>query len=129
MDSIKETQKKYCSQALILAIGAALIFILIGDKAIAKGLLLGTLFSIINFILIAQALHFQLNKTRGKTFLACMGSIWLRYILLAVPLIIGAKMEMFNFFAVAVGIFMVQLVILGHHGLRMLGVSRNNSMA
>jgi len=129
MDALKETQKKYGSQALFVAIGAALIFILMGAKPMAKGLLLGSLFSVLNFILIAQALPLQLNKTRGKTFAACLGSIWLRYVLLALPLIIGAKFDAFNFFAVAAGLFMVQLVILGHHGLRMLRLMRNKSTA
>ena len=129
MDELKEIQKKYCSQAIFLAIGAALVFILIGAIPIAKGLLLGTLFSIVNFVLMAQTLPLQLNKERGKTFLVCLGSIWLRYALLALPLIVGAKFEMFNFFAVAAGIFMVQLVILGYHGRRILSALRNKSMA
>ena len=115
MDEVRQAQKDYCSQAMLLAIGAALVFLLIGAKPISKGLILGTLFSILNFILIGYGLPFQLNKGRYKTFLACMGSIWLRYALLAVPLVLAAKLEMFNFFAAAVGILMVQLVILGHH--------------
>ena len=99
----------------MLAIVAGMAFLVYGAKPISKGLILGTLFSILNFILIGYGLPFQLNKGRYKTFLACMGSIWLRYALLALPLIIAAKFEAFNFFAAAVGILMVQLVILGHH--------------
>jgi len=114
MNEVRQTQKEYCSQAMMLAIGAALVFLIIGAKPISKGLVLGTLFSVINFILIAQALPMQLNKGRSKTVLVCLGSIWLRYVLLAIPLILAAKLEMFNFFAAAVGIFMVQVVILGH---------------
>jgi len=100
---------------MLLAIGTALIFLAVGAKPISKGLIIGTLFSILNFILIGQGLHFQLYKGRYKTFLVCMGSIWLRYALLAIPLVMAIKFEMFNFFATAVGIFMVQLIILGHH--------------
>ena len=115
MNEVRQIQKQYCSQAMLLAIGAALIFLAAGAKPISKGLVLGTLFSILNFILIAQGLPFHLNKGRSKTVLICLGSIWLRYALLAVPLVMAIKLEMFNFFAAAVGIFMVQLVILGHH--------------
>jgi len=115
MNELRQVQKQYCSQAMMLAIVAGLAFLVLGAKPISKGLILGTLFSIVNFILIGYGLPFQLNKGRYKTFLACLGSIWLRYALLAVPLILAAKLEMFNFFAAAVGILMVQLVILGHH--------------
>ena len=115
MNEVRRIQKEYCSQAMLLAIGAAVVFIAIGAKPISKGLLLGTIFSILNFILIAQGLPLHLNKGHYKTLMVCMGSIWLRYALLAVPLIVAAKLEMFNFFAAAVGIFMVQVVILGHH--------------
>ncbi len=115
MNEVRQIQKEYCSQAMLLAIGVALIFLATGAKPISKGLILGTIFSILNFILIAQGLPFHLNKSRRKTVLVCLGSIWLRYALLAVPLILAAKFEMFNFFAAAAGIFMVQVVILGHH--------------
>jgi len=119
MTQVKQIQKEYCSQAMLLAISIALIFLMLGAKPIAKGLILGTLFSIVNFMLIAQAMVMQLNKNRGKTIMVCLGSIWVRYMLLAVPLIIAIRFAAFNFFAVATGIFMVQLVILGRHCGRM----------
>jgi hypothetical protein len=109
---------------MVLAIGGALFFLILGNKPISKGLILGTLFSIFNFILIAQGLPFQLGKGRAKTFLVCMGSIWMRYALLAIPLVLAAKLQMFNFFAAAVGILMVQVVILGHQLLRMVSFKR-----
>ncbi len=119
MTQVKQIQKEYCSQAMLLAISIALIFLMLGAKPIAKGLILGTLFSIVNFMLIAQAMVMQLNKNKGKTIMVCLGSIWVRYMLLAVPLIIAIRFAAFNFFAVATGIFMVQLVILGRHCGRM----------
>jgi ATP synthase I chain len=124
MNEVRQIQTEYCSQAMSLAIGAALVFILLGAKSISKGLILGTLFSILNFILIAQGLPFQLGKGRAKTVVSCLTSIWVRYALLAVPLIIAAKFQMFNFFAAAVGILMVQVVILGHHLIRMVSPMR-----
>lgn len=108
----------------MLAIVAALVFLAIGAKPISKGLILGTLFSILNFILIAQGLPFQLNKGRYRTFLVCLGSIWLRYTLLAVPLILASKLDSFDFFATAAGILMIQVVILGHHFGRMVLLMR-----
>ena len=62
MNEVRQIQKEYCSQAMLLAIGVSLIFLLAGAKPISKGLILGTLFSILNFILIAHGLPFHLNK-------------------------------------------------------------------
>jgi hypothetical protein len=115
MNELKQTQKEYCSQAMMLAIGAAMIFLVMGAKPISKGLVLGTIFSIFNFILIAYSLPSRLDKGRGKAFFACLSSVWLRYAMLAVPLVVAAKVEGFNFFAAAVGVLMVQMVILGRH--------------
>jgi hypothetical protein len=112
-NELNQIQKEYCSQAMMLAIGAAMIFLVAGAKPISKGLILGTLFSILNFVLIAQSLPSRLDKGRGKTFMICLSSVWLRYAVLAVPLIVAAKFEIFNFFAAAAGVLMVQMVILG----------------
>ena len=46
MDPVRQTQKKYCSRAMTLAILISLGFILAGYKPIGKGLVLGTFFSI-----------------------------------------------------------------------------------
>lgn len=115
MDPVRQTQKKYCSRAMTLAILISLGFILAGYKPIGKGLVLGTFFSIINFILMGETLSAKLGKTAKKTFVMALGSIFFRYLLLAAPLIIGVKMEEINFFSVIAGIFSVQLVILMDH--------------
>ena len=117
-NELKQTQKEYCSQAMMLAIGAAMIFLIAGAKPISKGLILGTLFSILNFVLIAQSLPSRLDRGRGKTFMICLSSVWLRYAVLAVPLIVAAKFESFNFFAAAAGVLMVQVVIIGRQLVR-----------
>lgn len=104
----------------MLAISAALIFVVFGNKPVAKGLILGTLFSIINFVLMAQTLPVQLNKNKGKTFMVCLGSIWMRYLLLVVPLLAAVHFEALNIFGTAAGIFMIQLVILARHCGRMI---------
>ena len=115
MEAIRQLQKKYCSRAITAAIFAGLFFILIGYESIGKGLILGTIFSIINFILMGETLPMKLNKTKGKAFAASLGSILFRYIILAVPLIIGIKYDAYNIFAVMAGIFLVQCFILADH--------------
>ena len=120
MEKIRETQKKYCSIAIAIAIFAGLSFILFDLKPIGKGLILGTLFSIFNFILMGETLPMKIgispNKTMGLSFL----SILLRYGLLAFPIVLSIKMEKFNLAATVCGLFMIQFVILMDSVLRMI---------
>lgn len=124
MKEVRQTQKIFCSTAMLFAIGAALFFFAMGAKPIARGLILGTLFSIINFMLMAWGLALQLDSNRWKSFWTCLGSIWVRYFALALPMIIALKFPAFNFFATAVGVLMVQLVILGRHVGQMIAATR-----
>ena len=97
------------------AIIIGLLFILIGYKPIGKGLVLGALFSVVNFVLIGETLPLKLGKSRSKTFFLSIGSLFVRYALLAVPLILAVKLEQFNLLAVIIGIFMIQITIMGDH--------------
>ena len=115
MESIKQTQKKYCSQAMLAAIVTGLVFILAGQKPMGKGLILGTLFSVLNFILMGQLIPLQLGQTRPKTYMISFGSIAIRYGLLALPLLIALKFEQFNLWMVICGLFMIQIVIMVDH--------------
>lgn len=115
MEQIRQTQKKYCSAAIAVAIFAGLLFILAGQKPIGKALILGTVFSIVNFILIGETLPLRIGKAKGKTFFISLGSIYFRYIILAIPLIMAIKLEQFNLFAVIFGIFLIQIVIMADH--------------
>jgi hypothetical protein len=78
-------------------------------------LILGALFSVINFVLIGETLPLRMGKSKGKTFFVALGSIFIRYALMAIPLIMSIKFEQFNLVTVIIGIFMVQLVILADH--------------
>ena len=100
---------------MIVAIVAAFIFILAGLKPAGKGLILGTIFSIINFVLMGQTLPLKLSQGKRKTFIFSLGSIFFRYTLLAVPLVLAIKFDQFDLPAVILGIFMIQLVILADH--------------
>ncbi len=113
MKEIRETQKKYCSLSLVTAIIVGFFLIIAGQSTVGKGLILGTLFSSINFALMGEVLPHKVGKSRGKTYLVAVGSIISRYLLLAVPIVLCIRSpERFNLFAVIIGIFMVQLVIL-----------------
>ena len=128
MDAIRETQKKYCSRAMLAAIFVGLVFILTDQSAVGKGLILGTFFSIINFILLGEAIPLKAGKSRGKSFFFSLGSIMFRFALMAIPLIIAIKSIKFNLFAVIGGIFMVQIIILADHIVQILFSTRSNQL-
>lgn len=125
MESIRQTQKKYCTRAITAAIFIGFFFILAGQISVGKGLILGTIFSIINFIIMGETLPHRIGKSNNKTFFLSLGSIFLRYILLAVPLLIAVKFEQYNFISVIFGIFMIQLFILADHFVNLITTARN----
>jgi hypothetical protein len=125
MESLKQTQKKYAVRTLTLAIVIALFFILMGQKPVAKGFIMGAFFSVINFILIGKTITLRFGRSKRKTFSISMGSIILRYLLLAIPLIAALKFEQLNLVAAILGIFMIQFVILAEHLLTLFPSWRN----
>ena len=106
------TPRKICTWAITYATAIAVICLLLQQTAIAKGLIIGAIFSVINFILLGQTLPITLFKSRAKAGMIGFGSILGRYVLLAVPLIIGIKSPSFNFVAVVIGIFSIQITTL-----------------
>ncbi|HUU80976.1 MAG TPA: ATP synthase subunit I [Acidobacteriota bacterium] len=109
---VNQTQRRICSSAITAAIAIAVIFIIVGEKAVAKGLLLGTLFSIVNFILMGKSIQLTLGISRPRASMIGFTSIMFRYVLLAIPLVVAIKIDSFNLVAAVVGIFAVQIVTL-----------------
>lgn len=124
MEAIRQTQKKYSSRAVAAAIGVGLVLILAGYKPMGRGLILGTLFSVINFVVMGEILPMKLGKSGKKVFILSLGSLLLRYLLLAVPLVIAVKLERFHLLSTVVGIFMIQFVIVFDHLASSLGLTR-----
>ena len=128
MEILRQTQKKYCSTAIAVAIFVGLIFILADQKPIGKALVLGTLFSIVNFILMGETLPLRIGKSKSKTFMLALGSIYFRYIILAIPLIMAIKFDQLNLFAAIFGIFLVQIVILVDHFYQYISLARGKQI-
>jgi hypothetical protein len=126
MESVKATQKKYGSRALWIAIIIGLGFFLGGLKPVGKGIILGTVFSVVNFILIGKALPLRMGNSKRKTFFLSLGSIFFRYLLMALPIIVAVKFEQFNLVAAIVGLFMIQFVILADHLIKVISSIRTN---
>jgi hypothetical protein len=104
---------------MVMAVIAGVVFVLVGQKSIAKGLVLGSIFSVINFILIGEILPLIITASRKRSVLFSLVSMLFRFLLLSAPLILSLKMESLNFVAATVGIFMVQITIMGEHLLRL----------
>ena len=94
------------------ALFLALFFIVLNEKAIGKGLLLGTFFSIVNFFLLGKFIPLSLGQSRAKAGFVGFGSLMTRYAILSIPLIVAVNSASFNFAAVVAGIFAVQIVTL-----------------
>jgi len=62
-----------------------------------------------------ETLPIRIDRSKGKTFFVALGSIFFRYVLLAIPIYIAIKNKQFDFFAVIFGIFMVQIMLLADH--------------
>ena len=104
---------------MVTAVIAGMVFILVGQKSIAKGLVLGSIFSVINFILIGEILPMIITASRKRSFLFAFASMLFRFLLLSTPLILSLKLAYLNFAAAVVGIFMVQIMIMGDHLFRL----------
>jgi hypothetical protein len=115
METIKDIQKRYGSAVMGLVLPVALVLILAGLPSAGKGLVLGSLFSVLNFVLMGQTLPLRLGRTRNAAFGISLGSLGFRYALLAIPLIVAIRYDVFHPAATVVGMFMVQIVILADH--------------
>ena len=113
---------------MAVAIFAGFALIIAVEKSLGKGLVLGALFSVINFVLIGETLPMKIGQTRKKTVLLSLLSIFFRYLLMAIPLILAVKYEQFHLVTTIVGLFMVQLTILADHLIRTLRPTRRQKI-
>jgi len=112
LHEVRAVQWRLCSAAITASVIVALGFMIFGQRAVAKGLVLGTCFSMVNFFFLGRFAPLALGHSRPLATMVGLGSIFLRYAILAVPMIIALKVPSFNFAAVVVGIFAVQIVTL-----------------
>ncbi|SMC16845.1 ATP synthase I chain [Desulfacinum hydrothermale DSM 13146] len=99
--------------AFTAAVMAGLLLHVAGYSAVAKGLVLGSLFSVLNFALMAQMLPRQmgLGGRRARATAWALGSLTVRLALMAIPLVVASKSDRFNFWAAAAGLFVVPVAI------------------
>lgn len=112
---VRDLQKWYGSKAMALAICISLIFLVLGYKPICRGVVLGAIFSTINFVLMAYSFHSKISPDRKKASLAALYNIFFRYFFMAIPIFIAIKSPRFDLLSTILGLFTVQVVILAHH--------------
>jgi len=111
----REVQKRYCSRAIAAAIALGGGLMIAGLPHLGKGWIAGALFSILNFVLMAESLSSRLGKSRRRASVVSFFWILPRYALMAVPLVLSLKFHLFHPVTAAIGLFAVQLVILAEH--------------
>ncbi|MFP4159872.1 MAG: ATP synthase subunit I [Desulfobacterales bacterium] len=116
-EQIRKVEKKYCSTALILAVCAALILIAADMKPAGKGLILGTIFSAANFIVMGETLPGRISGSRRRASIFSGMLLLIRYAMLAVPLVFAVKLETLSLTATIIGLFMIQAMILAEQGI------------
>ena len=112
---VRELQKNYGTKAMALAIGVSVIFLLFGQKAMCRGLVLGAFFSVINFVLMAQTLHLKIKPERTKASISALGNVFFRFAFMAIPLFFAIRFPRFDLMTTIAGLFSVQMVIMGDH--------------
>lgn len=102
---------------MFTAISVGLLLVLAGYKPVGKGLVLGTVFSCLNFILMGETLPRRISGSRRRASVYSGLSVFFRYAILAAPLIIAIKNASFNIAATVAGLFMIQIMILATQGI------------
>ncbi|MBS3756538.1 MAG: ATP synthase subunit I [Desulfobacterales bacterium] len=115
MEAIRKTEIKYCSRALTIALAVGIVCFLLALIPMGKGFILGSLFSIANFIIMGETLPLRIGHTRRKSTGISLVSMVGRYAMLAIPLALAVKTARFDLAATICGLFIVQLMILSEH--------------
>jgi len=105
---------KVIKTALGLCLVAGLGSLILGQMGFAKGFLLGSLASIVNFLLMKRGLQRRLGMNPKRVGVEAFFSLLFRYALLAIPIIIAIRVYQINVIGACIGIFTIQLSILFH---------------
>lgn len=115
MDPIRQAEKRYCSSALVAAITIGGVLMICGLTALGKGLIMGCLFSIVNFIALGGTIPLRMGSAGKTAFAIAAGSLGARMVLMALPMVIAIKTTEFHLVTTVIGLFLVQLSILADH--------------
>ena len=114
-NEVKKVRNRICSWAMLISIGLASFFLFVNEKAFAKGLVLGTCFSCINFLLLGRSILMTIGQSHPRAKIIAFTSLLARYVILAIPLIVAVKSSSFNLVTTIIGIFSIQIVTLVYY--------------
>ena len=112
MEAIRHLQKRYCGGALSLAIVVSLATYLAGWPGVTRGLLLGALFSALNFALLGQTMTQKLSGAHRRNTVIALGAQLGRYLLWGVPVVVAVKLPSVDLPATIAGLFTVPIFII-----------------
>ena len=122
-------QRTLIKKTLFFALAAACICLALNQKAAAKGIALGSVFSVADFKLMALLLPRRLVGQRRSSVFFGLGC---RFVLLSIPLILAIKLPSINFAATVGGLLLTKAAVFYHFFLSKsstpsAGPSRRNS--
>lgn len=112
MEAIRHFQRRYCGGALAAAVILGLGGYLAGWPSITRGLVLGSIFSAINFLLLANTLTRKLIGRHRRTTLLVITVRLSRYLLWAIPVVVAVNLPAVDLPAAIAGLFMVPICIM-----------------
>jgi hypothetical protein len=111
MEQLIAFKKIITIQILVLAGLVAAVALLLNYPTVAKGFVLGSFFSLLNFLVMARSTAKRLGQTRRLATASSGANIVVRLGLMAVPLYAAITMPQFNAVAAAAGLFNLQISI------------------
>lgn len=105
-ETLRDIRKRYATRALYAAMALGVCLMAAGFKPMGKGLILGALFSALNFWLMGAFL------TRGIGVGGRLAGVLLRMALMAVPLATAATVPSIALWGVVPGLLSVPMLIL-----------------
>lgn len=113
MENLTSFKKAICLQILITAAVVATFLTALGYFTAAKGLVLGSLFSLANFLVMSHLLLRRLGKTKRGASIEGGFSMLMRMVIMGAPIYIAyTKPDAYNLVWTIVGIFNLQASIL-----------------
>lgn len=113
--TVRNLQKNYGAKSLALAIFVGLGFLILGYPTVCRGVVLGAVFSTLNFVWMSLTLHKQIKADRVKASISSFINLCCRYAFIAIPVVVAIKVPRFDLIATIAGLFTVQVVILADH--------------
>jgi hypothetical protein len=114
MQEFQIFKKRIVLQILITAAIVAVGALVIGQESAAKGFVLGSLFSVANFLMMARHAVNGLGESQGRATARRLFSLGLRMGILALPIYLAFRIPELDLLFTVLGVFNLQVSIILH---------------